>query len=56
MKRFVRCFVVKLLTYANGEAPTSYSGVDEIVRQAEMKDFRIVDTMAIAIDSPLFRK
>lgn len=55
-RRFVRCFVTKLLTYANGIEPESYSEVDAIVERAAEHGFRIVDTIAAVIDSPLFRE
>ena len=54
--RFVRCFVTKLLTYANGEDPEDYSAVDAIVRKSAEHEFRIIETIAAVIDSPLFRE
>ena len=54
--RFVRCFVTKLLTYANGEEPEDYTEIDRIVKQSAQHDYRIVDTIAAVIDSPLFRE
>ena len=56
-RRFVRCFVEKLLTYANGEEPSAsdYAEVEAIVNISAQHDFRIIETIAAAIDSPLFR-
>ncbi len=54
--RFVRCFVTKLLTYANGEEPEDYTEVERIVEVSASNDYRIVDTIAAVIDSPLFRE
>ncbi len=55
--RFVRCFISKLLTYANGIEPSEadFLGVDEILAKSAENDYRIVDTIAAVIDSPLFR-
>lgn len=54
--RFVRCFVAKLLTYANGEEPDDYSEIEKIVAVSAENGYRIVDTIAAVIDSPLFRE
>ena len=56
--RFVRCFVVKLLTYANGKEPDKldFAEIDAIVEQSANHNYRIVDTIAAVIDSPLFRE
>ena len=54
--RFVRCFISKLLTYANGAEPESYWEVDKILAKSAQRDYRIVDTIAAVIDSPLFRE
>ena len=54
--RFVRCFVTKLLTYANGEEPHDYSAVKDIVDKSAEHEYRIIDTIAAVIDSPLFRE
>ncbi len=54
--RFVRCFITKLLTYANGEEPDDYSEVEKILAVSAEHDYRIVDTVAAVIDSPLFRE
>lgn len=55
-ERFVRCFVTKLLTYANGEEPSDVLAVQRIVDVAAEHDYRIVETVAAVIDSPLFRE
>lgn len=55
-ERFVRCFITKLLVYANGEEPDDYSEVEKIVARSAENDYRIVDTIAAVIDSPLFRR
>lgn len=54
--RFVRCFIVKLLTYANGEEPDDYSEINRILTKSAENDYRIVDTIAAVLDSPLFRE
>lgn len=54
--RFVRCFITKLLTYANGEEPTNYTAVNRILTTSAENDYRVVDTIAAVIDSPLFRE
>lgn len=54
--RFVRCFITKLLTYANGAEPDDFSEVEMIVRISAAHEYRIVDTIAAVIDSPLFRE
>ena len=55
-ERFVRCFISKLLTYANGEEPDDYWELDKLVTQSAEHEYRIVDTIAAVIDSPLFRE
>lgn len=55
-ERFVRCFIVKLLTYANGSEPNNFSEIENIVAKSAEHDYRIVDTIAAVIDSPLFRE
>ncbi|MEL6895884.1 MAG: DUF1588 domain-containing protein, partial [Planctomycetota bacterium] len=55
-KRFVRCFVTKLLTYANGIQPENFSEIEAIVKVSEQNDYRIVETIAAVIDSPMFRE
>lgn len=54
--RFVRCFITKLLTYANGTEPNDYSAVEEIQATSAEHDYRIIDTIAAVIHSPLFRE
>ena len=56
--RFVKCFIGKLLTYANGEEPaeTDFKEIDAILARSAECDYRIVDTIAAVIDSPLFRE
>lgn len=55
--RFVRCFIMKLLTYANGVEPskTDFVEVEKILAKSAENEYRIVDTIAAVIDSPLFR-
>lgn len=53
--RFVRCFIEKLLTYANGVEPADTAAVGRILATSAENDYRIVDTIAAAIDSSLFR-
>ncbi|MEO1525667.1 MAG: DUF1588 domain-containing protein [Planctomycetota bacterium] len=57
-ERFVRCFISKLLTYANGAEPrpSDFAEIDRIVSVSAEHDYRIVDTLAATIDSPLFRE
>ncbi len=56
--RFVRCFITKLLIYANGEepSPSEFGEVDRILTKSAQNGYRTVDTIAAVIDSPLFRK
>ncbi|WP_236622006.1 DUF1592 domain-containing protein [Novipirellula maiorica] len=54
--RFVRCFITKLLTYANGTEPEDYSGVETILAKSAANQYRIIDTIAAVVDSPLFRE
>lgn len=54
--RFVRCFVVKLLMYANGAEPTDYTEVDHIVSVSAAHGYRLIDTIAAVVNSPLFRE
>lgn len=56
--RFVRCFITKLLTYANGVEPSDidFVQVEKILSKSKDNDYRIVDTIAAVIDSPLFRE
>ncbi|MEM7143809.1 MAG: DUF1588 domain-containing protein [Verrucomicrobiota bacterium] len=55
--RFVRCFITKLLTYANGIEPndTQFAEIDAILEKSAEHEYRIVDTIAAAVHSPLFR-
>ncbi len=53
--RFVRCFIEKLLTYANGVEPADPAEVGRVLAVSAENGYRIVDTIAAAIDSPLFR-
>lgn len=53
--RFVRCFIEKLLTYANGAEPEDTAEIGTILARSAEYDYRIVDTIAAVIDSPLFR-
>ncbi|MEM8736662.1 MAG: DUF1588 domain-containing protein, partial [Planctomycetota bacterium] len=54
--RFVRCFITKLLTYANGVEPENFTEIEAIVAASAKHDYRILETMAATIDSPLFRE
>ena len=56
--RFVRCFVSKLLTYANGIEPgvSDYGEIDKILQVSAEQDYRMIETIAAVIDSPLFRQ
>ena len=54
--RFIRCFIKKLLVYANGEQPDDYTEVEKIVAQSAKSNYGIVDTIAAVIHSPLFRE
>ncbi len=55
-EQFVRCFIEKLLTYANGTEPEDAGQVEKILAKSAEDDYRIVDTIAAVIDSPLFRE
>ena len=54
-ERFVRCFIEKLLTYANGSEPEESMDLEGILSKSAEHGYRIVDTIAAVIDSPLFR-
>ena len=54
--RFVRCFIAKLLTYANGTEPVDNSELDNILARSAQQEYRIIDTIAAVVDSPLFRE
>ena len=53
--RFVRCFIIKLLTYANGSEPDDFSNIERILTRSAEANYRIIDTIAAVVDSPLFR-
>ena len=53
--RFVRCFIRKLLLYANGAEPQDGAELQAIVSRSAQHQYRIVDTIAAVVDSPLFR-
>lgn len=55
-KRIVRCFVTKLLTFANGVEPDNYSAIDAIVNKSAAHEYRLIETIAAVMDSPLFRE
>ncbi len=55
-KRMVKCFVTKLLTFANGVEPDNYTAIDAIVNKSAEHDYRIVETIAAVVDSPLYRE
>ncbi|MDB4512157.1 DUF1588 domain-containing protein, partial [Arenicella sp.] len=56
--RFVRCFITKLLTYANGIEPTKadFPEIDAILSRSAENNYRVIDTIAAMVDSPLFRE
>ena len=56
--RFVRCFITKLLTYANGIEPAEadFAAIDQILAKSARQGYRTIDTIAAVIDSPLFRE
>ena len=54
--RFVRCFITKLLVYANGAEPEDHSEVEDILAKSAEHEYRIIDTIAAVVDSPLFRE
>ncbi|MEM7387514.1 MAG: DUF1592 domain-containing protein, partial [Verrucomicrobiota bacterium] len=55
--RFVRCFITKILTFANGVEPagTDFPEVDKILRESAAHEYRMIETLAAIVDSPLFR-
>ncbi|MDF1823636.1 MAG: DUF1588 domain-containing protein [Verrucomicrobiales bacterium] len=55
--RFVRCFIEKLLTYANGAEPEEidFVAIDRILEKSAECNYRIVDTISAVVDSELFR-
>lgn len=56
--RFVRCFITKLLTCANGAEPeqADFAEIEAILARSAEHEYRIIETIAAVIDSPLFRK
>ncbi|MDB4781973.1 DUF1588 domain-containing protein, partial [Akkermansiaceae bacterium] len=56
--RFVRCFITKLLTYANGQEPdpSHYREINAILTKSAQHDYKIRETIAAVIDSTLFRE
>lgn|GEM_PF-1838000 len=54
-QQFVRCFITKVLEYANGDEPKDHSELDRLVTASKALNYRIVDTLALVLDSPLFR-
>ena len=56
--RFIRCFISKMVIYANGVEPSyeDYLEIDKILEKSAAHDYRIVDTIAAFIHSPLFRE
>ncbi len=53
---FVRCFITKLITYANGQSPKHYMQIEKLVDKSAESNYRILDTIAAVLDSPLFRE
>lgn len=56
--RFVRCFITKTLTYANGVAPAKahHAEIQKILTRSATQNHRILDTLATLLHSPLFRE
>ena len=54
--RFTRCFIVRLLTFANGVEPRDEAAIDRILETSARHDYRIVETIAAVVHSPLFRE
>ncbi len=54
-EQFVRCFIEKLLTYANGSEPADAGQVEKILAKSAEHNYQIVETIAAVVDSPLFR-
>ena len=52
---FVRCFIEKLLTYANGTVPAVTPMLDAIFDRSASSGHRIIDTISAVVDSSLFR-
>ncbi|GAB5405828.1 MAG: DUF1592 domain-containing protein [Aureliella sp.] len=55
-QRFVRCFITKLLTCANGVEPDNYTEIEAILKESAAHDYRILETITAVIDSKLFRE
>ena len=53
--RFVRCFITKLLMYANGAEPEDEAEIQSILSKSAQSEHRILDTIAAVVDSSLFR-
>lgn len=56
LERFVRCFVTKLLIYANGAEPENEAEIESILSRSARSQHRIVDTIAAVMDSAPFRE
>ena len=56
LDRFVRCFITKLLVYANGTEAQDEVEIQRILSRSAQSEFRIVDTIAAVVDSALFRE
>lgn len=56
LERFVRCFITKLLIYANGAEPENEAEIQSILSRSAQSEHRIVDTIAAVVDSALFRE
>ena len=54
----VRCFITRLLTYANGADPedADFVEIEKILARSAAHKYRVVETIAAMIDSPLFRE
>ncbi|MCY4535773.1 MAG: DUF1585 domain-containing protein, partial [Bryobacterales bacterium] len=53
--RFVRCFITKLLMYANGAEPEDEAEIQSILSKSAQSEHRILDAIAAVVDSSLFR-
>ena len=56
LERFVRCFITKLVVYANGAEPENETEIHSILSQSAQSEHRILDTIAAVVDSALFRE
>ena len=54
--RFVRCFITKLLVYANGAEPEDEAEIQNILSKSAQNEHRILHTIAAVVDSSLFRE